>query len=90
MCLAQGPQCSDAVEARTRGPSVSRQALSHCAPTFRFLIALMIMYTMKVVLLKCQILMGFFSVLECKNVKVDLMVSVKMATFSARFVLKNA
>ena len=30
MCLAQGPQRSDAGEARTRGPSVSRQA--HCAP----------------------------------------------------------
>ena len=32
----------------------------------------------------------FFSVLECKNVKVDLMVNVKMATLSAKFVLKNA
>ena len=30
MCLAQGPQCSDAGEARTRGPSVWSQA--HCAP----------------------------------------------------------
>ena len=30
------------------------------------------------------------SVLECKNVKVDLMVNVKMATLSAKFVLKNA
>ena len=30
MCLAQGPQRSDAGEARTRGPSVSSQAL--CAP----------------------------------------------------------
>ena len=29
MCLAQGPQRSDA---RTRGPSVSSQALYHCAP----------------------------------------------------------
>ena len=28
MCLAQGPQRSDADEARTRGPSVSSQALS--------------------------------------------------------------
>ena len=27
MCLAQGPQRSDAGEARTRGPSVSSQAL---------------------------------------------------------------
>ena len=26
MCLAQGPQCSDAGEARTRDPSVSSQA----------------------------------------------------------------
>ena len=32
MCLAQGPQRSDAGEARTRGPSVSSQALYHCAP----------------------------------------------------------
>ena len=28
MCLAQGPQRSDAGEARTRGPSVSSQALN--------------------------------------------------------------
>ena len=34
MCLAQGPKRSDAVEARTRGPSVSSQALYHCAPLF--------------------------------------------------------
>ena len=32
MCLAQGPHYSDAGEARTRGPSVLSQALSHCAP----------------------------------------------------------
>ena len=31
MCLAHGPQCSDACEARTRGPSVSSQALCHWA-----------------------------------------------------------
>ena len=31
MCLAQGPQHSDAPEARTRGPSVSSQALYHWA-----------------------------------------------------------
>ena len=31
MCLAQGPQHSDASEARTRGPSVSSQALYHWA-----------------------------------------------------------
>ena len=39
MCLAQGPQRSDAGEARTRGPSVSSQALYHWAtalPTMRF------------------------------------------------------
>ena len=35
MCLAQGPQRSDAGEAQTRGPSVSSQALYHCAPTQR-------------------------------------------------------
>ena len=49
----------------------------------------MIIYTMKATFLKCQILM-FFSVLKCKKVKVDLMVNVKMATLSAKFVLKNA
>ena len=31
MCLVQGPQRSDAGEARTRGPSVSSQALYHWA-----------------------------------------------------------
>ena len=31
MCLDQGPQRSDAVEARTRGLSVSSQALYHWA-----------------------------------------------------------
>ena len=31
MCLAQGPQRSDAGEARTHGPSVSSQALYHWA-----------------------------------------------------------
>ena len=31
MCLAQGPQGSDAGEARTRYPSVSSQALYHWA-----------------------------------------------------------
>ena len=31
MCLAQGPQRSDAGEFRTRGPSVSSQALYHWA-----------------------------------------------------------
>ena len=33
MCLAQGPQRSDAGEARTRGPSVLVSPLSHCAPS---------------------------------------------------------
>ena len=31
MCLAQGPQRSDADEARTRDPAVSSQALYHWA-----------------------------------------------------------
>ena len=31
MCLAQGPQCSDAGEARTRNPLVWSQALYHWA-----------------------------------------------------------
>ena len=37
MCLAQGPQRSDAGEARTRGPSVSSQALYHHAPSNQYL-----------------------------------------------------
>ena len=36
MCLAQGPQRSDAGEARTRGLSVSSQALNHCAPPYLY------------------------------------------------------
>ena len=32
MCLAQGPQRSDASEARTCNPSVLSQAQCHCAP----------------------------------------------------------
>ena len=40
MCLAQGPQRSDAGEARTRGPSVSSQALYHCAPLDRSMFCL--------------------------------------------------
>ena len=43
----------------------------------------MLIYTMKVTFQKCQILMCFFSVIECKYVKVDLVVKVKMATLSA-------
>ena len=45
----------------------------------------MIIYTMKVTFLKCQILL-FFLFWNVKKVKVDLMVNVKMA----KFVLKNA
>ena len=48
----------------------------------------MIIYTMKATFLKCQILM-FFLFWNVKNVKVDLMVNVKMATLSAKFVLKK-
>ena len=36
--------------------------------------------------LKCQILMGFFLFWNVKNVKVDLMVNVKMPTLGAKFV----
>ena len=36
MCLAQGPQRSDAGEARTRGPSVSSQALYHWATALSY------------------------------------------------------
>ena len=39
MCLAQGPQRSDAGEARTRGPSVSSQALYHWATALGTLLA---------------------------------------------------
>ena len=49
----------------------------------------MIINTMTVTFLKYQILM-FFLFWNVKNVKVDLMVNVKMATLSAKFVLKNA
>ena len=38
MCLAQGPQRSDAGEARTRGPSVSSQALYHWATALPYLL----------------------------------------------------
>ena len=36
MCLAQGPQRSDAGEAQTRGPSVLSQALYHWATALPF------------------------------------------------------
>ena len=50
----------------------------------------MITYTMKVIFLKSLILMGFF-LLECnKNVKLDIIVNVKIVILSAKFVLKNA
>ena len=38
MCLAQGPQRSDASEARTRGPSISSQALYHWATALTTLV----------------------------------------------------
>ena len=44
MCLAQGPQRSDAREARTRRPSVSSQALYHWAtalPLYHFWILML-------------------------------------------------
>ena len=43
----------------------------------------MIIYTMKVTFLKCQSLI-FVLFWNVKNVKVDLMVNVKMATFKAK------
>ena len=49
----------------------------------------MIIYTLKATFLKCQIL-RFFLFWYVKNVKVDLMVNVKMASLSTKFVLKNA
>ena len=36
MCLAQGPQRSDAAEARTHCPSVSSQALYHWATVLHY------------------------------------------------------
>ena len=48
----------------------------------------MIIYTMKATFLKCQILV-IFLFWNVKNVKVDLMVNVKMATLSAKFVQKK-
>ena len=50
---------------------------------------LMIIYTMKVTFLKCQILMFFFLLWNVKYVKEDLMVNVKMATLSAKFVFEK-
>ena len=44
MCLAKGPQRSDAGEARTRGPSVSSQALYHCATALPPLICTAMMW----------------------------------------------
>ena len=49
----------------------------------------MIIYTMKVTFLKCQILM-FFSVLECKKRKSRSNGKRRNATLSAKFALKNA
>ena len=48
----------------------------------------MIIYSLKVIFLKCQILM-FFLFWNVKNVKVDLMVNVKMATIGSKSVLKT-
>ena len=45
MCLAQGPQRSDAGEARTRGPSVSSQALYHCAPLIWWLLCALSLFS---------------------------------------------
>ena len=49
----------------------------------------MIVYSLEVILLKCQILM-FFLFWNVKGVKVDLTVNVKMVTLSTKLVLKNA
>ena len=45
MCLAQEPQRSDAGEARTRGPSVSSQALYHWATALPNVYTVWINYT---------------------------------------------
>ena len=59
MCLAQGPQCSDAYEARTRGPSVSSQALYHWATALPSLVNDQFIYPrafwLQFVLLYCAI-----------------------------------
>ena len=49
----------------------------------------MIIYTMKVIFLKCQILIYIFF-WNVKDLKVELMVNVTMATLSAKLELKNA
>ena len=48
MCLAQGPQRSDACEARTRGPSVSSQALYHWATALPNKDIVLLYYTKKI------------------------------------------
>ena len=48
MCLARGPQRSDAGEARTRGPSVSSQALYHWATALTELNSQYFIYVMEV------------------------------------------
>ena len=50
----------------------------------------MIIYTMKVTFLKCQILMFFFSVLECKKRKSRSHGKRKNGNINAKFELKNA
>ena len=49
----------------------------------------MIIYTMKITFLQCQILM-FFLFWNVKNVKVNLMVNVKMTTLNDKFALTIA
>ena len=64
MCLAQGPQRSDAGETRTHGPSVSSQALYHWATALPIvwsgyiLLTSIIAYEYRVTVLKFQTLLG--------------------------------
>ena len=46
LSLAQGPQRSDAGKARTRGPSVSSQALYHWATALPIMIWLLLTFVM--------------------------------------------
>ena len=43
MCLAQGPQRSDAGEARIRGPSVSSQAVCDCGISWLYSLTLFVL-----------------------------------------------
>ena len=57
MCLAQGPQRSDASEARTRGPSTL--PLSHCAPCVHIHVYIMLESNKTVLISLCRLVFSF-------------------------------